>query len=527
MFLYRLLKNNSALIFFIALMIVVASMPLSRFGLSFGQFSLLGIWIIEGRYKEKVRALFTNRAALVLISFYFLHVIGLLYSQDFNWAIKDLRVKLPLLFLPVVFATSRPLSKERTNILLLLYIASVLVASLISLWIYLFGDVTDFRQLSPFISHIRLSLNVCLALFFMANFAFVIYRHKPLIVVSFTIILTWLFLFLLMIESVTGIVIVGVVFYSLVISGVFKFRKTILKASAITTLIVVPLILGMYFSNTVNGYLRPVNNDLDNLEQYTAMGNTYRHDTIHQPVESGRYVGLYVCEPELKSSWNKLSVYAYEGHDERGQELKYTLIRYLNSKGLRKDSNGIAQLNKHDIRNIEKGIANVHYTKPFSLNSRLYKLLWEYQINRLHGNPGGHTVSQRLEFWRVSMAIIKDHFFIGVGTGDIKQAYADKYESLNTQLEMRFRHRAHNQFLAIFVTFGLFGLVWFLFSLVYPGLEMKKLYRYRYFVFWVTLMLSMFVEDTLETQMGATLFAFFNAFLLFGVKEEDGQQGGG
>ena len=209
-----------------------------------------------------------------------------------------------------------------------------------------------------------------------------------------------------------------------------------------------------------------------------------------------------------------------------GQELKYTLIRYLNSKGLRKDSGGVAQLTSRDIRNIEKGIANVHYTRPFSLNSRLYKLLWEYEINRLHGNPGGHTVSQRLEFWRVSMAIIRDHFFIGVGTGDIKQAYAEKYESLNTQLEMRFRHRAHNQFLAIFVTFGLFGLIWFLFSLVYPGLETRKLYRYRYFVFWVTLMLSMFVEDTLETQMGVTLFAFFNAFLLFGVEQGDGKKGG-
>jgi hypothetical protein len=33
-------------------------------------------------------------------------------------------------------------------------------------------------------------------------------------------------------------------------------------------------------------------------------------------------------------------------------------------------------------------------------------------------------------------------------------------------------------------------------------------------------MLSMVVEDTLETQMGASLFAFFNAFLLFAFLDE-------
>jgi hypothetical protein len=33
------------------------------------------------------------------------------------------------------------------------------------------------------------------------------------------------------------------------------------------------------------------------------------------------------------------------------------------------------------------------------------------------------------------------------------------------------------------------------------------------------MMMSMLVEDTLETQMGVTVFAFFNAFLLFGMED--------
>lgn len=520
MFLYRLLKNNTELLFFISLMILVASLPVSRFGLSVGQFSILTIWIIDGRFKEKLRSLWANKPALVLISFYMMHVLGLIYTVDYDWALKDLRVKLPLLFLPVVFATFKPLSKERTNILLLVFISSVLVASLISLWIYLFKDVSNFRELSPFISHIRLSLNVCLAIFFGANFAFFVYARKTALSIFITLAIAWFFLFLIMIESITGIVIIIAGFYSMIIVSVFRFKHRVLKLLSIAAVIALPIFLVTYLSTTVNQFLKPHKNNLANLEEFTPYGQPYMHDTVHQPVENGSYVGLYVCDSELRSSWNQVSDLDYDGLDELGQPLKNTLVRYLNSKDLRKDSDGLKKLSNDDIRNIEKGIANVYYTNPFSLNSRIYKLLWEYQVSRLHGNPGGHSITQRLEFWRVSIAIIKDHFILGVGTGDIKEAYAVQYDRMNSQLEMRFRHRAHNQFLAISVSFGIAGLLWFLISLVYPGVKTGKLFKYRYFVFWITLILSMLVEDTLETQMGATLFAFFNAFLLFGTTDE-------
>lgn len=520
MFLYRLLKSNSELIFLISMMIVVVSMPFSRFGLSVGQFSMLGIWLIDGRYKEKVRTLFSNQAALVLVSFYLLHVAGLLYTDDYDYAFKDLRVKLPLLFFPVVLATFRPLSVYRTNLLLLLYIASVLAASLISLWIYLFTEVSNFRELSPFISHIRLSLNACLAIFFTAYFAVKVVSGRKLLMVLSFILVIWLYLFLIMIESVTGLVIVWVVIYSVLIAGLFRFENLTLKITSLLLILAIPVFFITYFSNTVNRFVTPYKDDLKHLEAYTSHGNPYHHDTLTQPVENGGYVGLYVCEPELRAAWNGLSQIPYDSLDQRGQELRFTLIRYLNSKDLRKDSDGLSKLGRRDIRNIEMGIANVHYTRPISLNSRLYKLLWEYQVSELHGNPGGHSLAQRFEFWRVSLAIINDHMLIGVGTGDIVNAYADKYETLRSKLELQYRHRAHNQFLAIFVTFGIIGLAWFLFSLIYPGIKMKKMLRFRYFAFWVTLMLSMLVEDTLETQMGVTLFAFFNALLLFGITEE-------
>jgi len=209
----------------------------------------------------------------------------------------------------------------------------------------------------------------------------------------------------------------------------------------------------------------------------------------------------------------------YDGDDEKGQVLKITLIRYLNSLDQRKDARGMENLNDQDIVNIEQGIANHHYTKKFDPRTRIYKFLWEYQALRRGDNPKGLSMVQRLEYWRAAAGIIQDHFWIGVGTGDMDEAFSVQYEKMNTKLPPEFRHRSHNQFLAIFTAFGLFGFLWFLFSLLYPPIYLKAFRNFLYVSFFMIITLSMVFEDTIETQMGATLFAFFNTFLLFVKKE--------
>ena len=519
--LLKLLRANQNLIFYVAVLLMVMSLPLSRFGLSLAQFSLLGIWLLGDGLKERIRRFFNNKAAMVLVSFYLLHVIGLIYTSDFTYATKDLRVKLPLLFLPIVFSTFEVLGKKKTDRILLIYIASVLVASLISLGILLFGHTTDFRDLSPFISHIRLSLNVCIAIFFAVYYAFYSPGQPTLLKRVLLITTIWLVFFLLLIESITGFVILVIIILMLIAYSFFISHRLKQRLILIGILIIIPLALTLYLQKTVNDYLIPPKITQGQLEQLTADGNTYSHDTVYQPVENGSYIGLYVCESELRDSWNKRSGFDFDGPDKRGQKIKNTLIRYLNSMHLKKDASGVNQLSSTDIQHIEQGIANVYYAKKFCFNARIYRLLWEYQVKQHHGNPGGHTLIQRFEYWRTSIEIIRHNFIIGVGVGDIDQAFKNAYENMRSPLGMEWRHRAHNQFLAIIVSFGILGLLWFLIALIYPAVHLKKFLSFRYFVFFVTLFISMLVEDTLETQMGVTLFAFFNAFLLFGVKEDE------
>jgi hypothetical protein len=266
--------------------------------------------------------------------------------------------------------------------------------------------------------------------------------------------------------------------------------------------------------------LTPDRREQKNLVYRTSKGNIYTHDTLSYLVENGRYPGLYVCDTELHDSWNGRSKMNYDGQDAMGHELKTTLIRYLNSRGYRKDAEGMKQLSDGDIRNIEKGIANYFYSKKFNPNSRIYKMLWEFQVMKKGGGPGGTSFVQRLEFWKAAAGIIRENFWTGVGTGDMDEAFTLQYEKTNSKLAPEFRLRSHNQFLAIFTAFGFIGFLWFVFTLIYPPYRLKAFNNYRYLAFFCIIVLSMLTEDTLETQMGVTFYAFFNSFLLFLNKDD-------
>ena len=67
-------------------------------------------WIAAGNLKQKLNTLRTSKIFWVLISLFLLHLMGLLYTSNFEYALKDLKIKLPIFFLPIVFITSPPLT---------------------------------------------------------------------------------------------------------------------------------------------------------------------------------------------------------------------------------------------------------------------------------------------------------------------------------------------------------------------------------------------------------------------------------
>jgi O-antigen ligase len=144
-----------------------------------------------------------------------------------------------------------------------------------------------------------------------------------------------------------------------------------------------------------------------------------------------------------------------------------------------------------------------------------------YEVFKKTGDPSGSSVMQRLEYLKASIKLIKKHFWTGVGTGDIEDVLYDQYEEMNSELKAEFMFHAHNQFLTFFITFGIFGFIWFIVALIYPPILQGRFSDYFFATFFIIMVWSMLSDDTLDTQAGVTLFAFFTTFLMFGKEKKN------
>jgi hypothetical protein len=193
-----------------------------------------------------------------------------------------------------------------------------------------------------------------------------------------------------------------------------------------------------------------------------------------------------------------------------------TLIRFLTSKGLRKDAAGVRQLETEEIRAIEHGVANVIYMKRFRLYPRIYEVIWEIDRFRMGYDPNDKSVVQRYFYLDAGWKIARQHLLHGVGTGDVKQSFREYYESIDSPLENKWRRRAHNQFLTFMIALGIPGLVLAVVAMIAPLFIARRERSFLAVGFLILLMISMLNEDTLETSAGTAFTAFFYALFIFG-----------
>jgi hypothetical protein len=532
--------------YIIAIIILASSLTLSRFGMSISQFLLLFLWLfypvagnassyetsnngkktivdflkgVKSNVSYRSRKFYNNKPALIVASVYFMHLIGLLYTSNFNYAAKDLRIKLPLLLLPVIFSSMPKLSFKELKRIFVFYLGGLTIAIVIGLNLYLKGEYSDVRDLSHFISPIRFSLNLVFGILIMAYF--VIYDKTISVlpkILSGTGIVVF-FYFMIIIESITGIFSLLIVISVLLIVLLFRIKRLYVKVLIISTIILVPIAIVIYTFSVVKHATKAPSVDISKLPVKTEKGNRYNHN-LKLGIENGKYVGLYVCEKELREEWNKRSKLDYDGKSYNGDNLKEIIIRYLTSKGLKKDASGIDSLSNQDIKNIEEGIANIEYIENPGFRSRILKVIIGYERYMKSGDPSGNSIMQRVEYLRGSMRLISKHWLFGVGTGDFQDELYNKYKEMNSKLKSNFIFHPHNQFVSITIMFGVFGLIWFVFSLFYPPFKINYYDDFFFLTFFVLIILSMFSDDTLDTQAGATLFSFFYNLLLFARKEK-------
>jgi hypothetical protein len=522
----RVLRNYNSFFYLGGIMLLAASLPLSPFLVTLSQIVLILNWLSEGNFKSKLQTTWKRKSVGFFLLIFAAHLIWLIPTNDFAYALKDLKIKLPILILPLIMGTSRGLRTNELKMILLVFISAVVVSSFFS--IYKLATISsipmaDMRNISVFISHIRLSLLVNVAIFSLLYLLITgSFQWHRILRNALWASMAWLILFLLILQSITGIIIfivTGTLFLAR-FSGRFAIQYWYIRnpllygiAAFVSAISLYTLIVMVSFSK------KPVNED--DLRSMTTSGNPYTHHMDNRQIENNNYVWVNISETELQQEWNRRSSIDYHGHDLKGHEVRTTLIRYLTSCGLGKDAEGIAHLTETDILNIEQGMANYIYQYNKWLYPRIYQILWEIDNYRKGGNPSGHSFAQRFEYWNTGLNIIRGNFWFGVGTGDVKAAYEYQYTTSETRLTPEWQLRAHNQFLTFMISFGITGFLIVMAGMIAPFFIEKRQTRILPFIFFSIGLLSMLTEDTLETQAGATFFAFFYALFIFAQEKYD------
>lgn len=517
-------------LYLVGLIEIAMSLPIFNVGMSIGSFWIVGVWLVDYLYdiiiykdpSSKWRQFIKNKYALLLCSLFLLHGLGLLITEDFSYAIRDLRIKLPLLFMPIVFSSLPKLTGKELRIVFNIFIAALVFSCFTCLMVYwgwVDKELQDIRGITKVfitrISHIRLSLLICMGIILLA------FRlNKSWFSVGYSVLILLFLYFLWVVESVTGSMVLGVVIGLFLIRTIIRSNRRVLQwQSGIGLLVLCAFMIG-FFTQSYSDYFSAPDIDSIELEEFTEGGEKYDHGNANLIQTNGHYVWLYVAWAELNHHWSGRSEIGFYDYDRRGEQLYGTLIRYMTSKGLRKDAQGVAALTDQDVLHIENGFTNAVHLDRRGLRQRIDQIFFEMDLYFNGGNPSGSSVTQRFEFWKTARYIIGDHLLFGVGTGDVQLAFDQQYESMDSQLENQFRLRAHNQYLTMFVTFGLLGFVWFLLVLSYPFRNKTLRSDPIFLTFFIIGLMSFLTEDTLETQAGVTFFAFFYCLLGFGLRKE-------
>ena len=135
--------------------------------LSLAHMLLVANWIVAGvvtrTAPQRWSAAFTKAPSLVFLSFFLLHIVGLLWTTELGWGSDLVRILLPVLSFGAVLAGSERLNATSFRSILVLGAWSA-VASTVFGALFSRASAEDYRGLSMFISHIRLVLLLCFAI---------------------------------------------------------------------------------------------------------------------------------------------------------------------------------------------------------------------------------------------------------------------------------------------------------------------------------------------------------------------------
>ena len=419
---------------------------------------LLLQWMISAEFNQKIIKLRKNNFAIGMISLYFIYALSFLWSDNIEFALTDLVLKIPILILPLIIASQEDLTKKQINHILFSFAFSIVLLNLFCLGIAYFNYI-DIGKINEFYYH-RLTLNMHTAyqaMFTCFSIVIFIYLRIKEKFISNWMMLPVIFIqmiFVLLLSSRMQILIMAVLVPSFLILYYHKKRKiilgllyTILIFSCAELIMSIPSSLNYRYKQTVSR-INSIGVDNDNSD-----------------------ARKFIWAEALKGIKNNWLIGAGVGDAKDALVERYSRLILKNPTSEFLMDSTIYQIEQNDRTIVylqEKAKCN-KITYKEQLNSHA-KLILERENNR-------------------HMNFIKK------------------------------KYNFHNQYLQIFGTIGVFGVLLLIWLLAFPFFKSLKGKDYLLASFLFIVGASLLTESMLERQAGVVFIAFFYLLLTGRVTE--------
>ena len=503
--------HRKVYVFFISCL--AASITLGKVPMSVSLIGLTLNWILELDFQIKGKKIKDQKYLAIIFSGLFLiEFFWLPISKDTTIGLNVLRIKLPLLLLPLIIGSCTSFSKREWKIIITTFFIGILVSTI---WVYLVSlevlptkkDSGTIRDASIFMSHIRYSVLLSFSTVLILCLAFKNLINKLIAVIIFL----WLGFLIFKLATITAILGLSFSLVFLFIAFLFssKNKNKIVYIAGIASLF---FLVGLYITATVKDFYH-VKSKERSLLTYSIGGEKYQLDFKDNTTENGFYLWENIAQKELERCWNRKSKFSFTSKDKKKQPVKATLYRFLTSKGLHKDSVGLSNLTQNEIQKIENGeTSSVSYN---NFEKRIRSLLYQKESRKKNSDSNNQTINQRVVFWKAGIDIFLNQPAFGYGPGGAKTQYKKYYKNRNTNLNKSNQLLAHNQFITQAINLGALGIIIWIFVLFYSFIKVEK-GMLLFFVPYLILMFFAFMsDDMLEVQAGVTIFSFFGTLMLF------------
>ena len=113
-------------IFLFGLIGLAAGMLFGTVPTSIPQIILAANWLLEKDFAWKWQQLKSNKIFWILTSIFLVHLLGMSYTQNIPKGLDDLRNKIPLLTLPLIVFSTKPLDTKELKLLFHFFFLMVL-----------------------------------------------------------------------------------------------------------------------------------------------------------------------------------------------------------------------------------------------------------------------------------------------------------------------------------------------------------------------------------------------------------------